>query len=276
MKTILVLTDLSTKAENAAIYAFKIATKTNANIILFHSCESFKPVNVTESGSWEYEDYEAAKNESFTALAQLKTYLLTNLEPGAFRPEINFLNDIGLDLGSCVNQLVKNRNIDLIIMGTKGDDRLSHIFNGSDASDILEHAYCPVLFVPEAYDLDHLKTIVFANDLKKNYTKETNLLVEFAKIDQSHIIMVHFGEYENNAYTCLSYIQNTLGYTDVTSWLAPFKNIGNQLRKFETSVKADLTVMIHHHGIHLERFITGSKSENMLNHNEVPLLILPG
>jgi nucleotide-binding universal stress UspA family protein len=276
MKTILVLTDLSTKAENAAVYAFKIATKTSANLILFHSCESFQPVNVPESSPWEYEDYEAAKNESLTALTQLKMHLLTNLDPGTFKPEINLLNDIGLDLGSSVNQLVKNKNVDLIIMGTKGDDTLSHIFNGSDASDILEHANCPVLFVPEVYDFDQLKTIVFANDFKKNYNKEVSFLVKLAKVDQSHIILVHFGEYDNNAYTCLNYIKDTLGYADVTSRVVAIDDTHNQLRKFEAHVKADLTVMIHHHGFQLDRLFSGSRSKSMLDHSEVPLLILPG
>jgi nucleotide-binding universal stress UspA family protein len=57
MKTILVLTDFSKKAENAAIYALKIAEKTQANIILFNSFEKFQAVNLPESGSWVYEDY---------------------------------------------------------------------------------------------------------------------------------------------------------------------------------------------------------------------------
>ena len=37
MKTILVLTDFSKKAEHAAEFAFAIAEKTNAEIILYHS-----------------------------------------------------------------------------------------------------------------------------------------------------------------------------------------------------------------------------------------------
>ena len=45
MKTILVLTDLSKKAENASLFALKLAEKIEANIILYHSFEKFETRN---------------------------------------------------------------------------------------------------------------------------------------------------------------------------------------------------------------------------------------
>ena len=44
MKTLLVLTDLSKKAENAALYALKVAEKMNAGIILFHCLNVTSPL----------------------------------------------------------------------------------------------------------------------------------------------------------------------------------------------------------------------------------------
>ncbi|HEY8782303.1 MAG TPA: universal stress protein [Mucilaginibacter sp.] len=276
MKTILVLTDFSAKAENAAMCALKIAEKAHANIVLFHSVESFQPVNVPESGSWVYEDYEIIKTESLAELKKLEECMAAHHQPGAFEPEISLLNEMGYDLGSYVNQLVKDKNIDLIVMGTKGDNTVSHLFNGSDTDDILEHAPCPVLFVPETGSFDYLKTIIFADDLKKDYTKAIGFLIDFARIYYSHIILTHFGEYDNNALKCLNFIKNTLKYTNVTSRLFPLENIGKQLRKFVTFAEADLVVLIHHKDDRFENFIYGSESKNMLKHNNVPLLVLPG
>src|ERR1022692_1352697 len=106
MKTILVLTDFSKKAENAAIFALKIAEKKGANIILFHSLENFQSANVPESGSWIYEDYEMIKTESLTELKKLEDYLVTHHKPGTFEPKISLLNEMGYDLGANVNQLI--------------------------------------------------------------------------------------------------------------------------------------------------------------------------
>jgi len=275
MKTILVLTDFSKKAENAAVYALKIAEKAHANIILFHSFEKFESVNLPESGSWVYEDFENVKSESLTELKKLEDYLATHHNPGAFEPEISLTNELGYDLGTSVNELVKDKNIGLIIMGARSDDTISHVFNGSDANSVLERAPCPVLFVPESGCFDHFKTIVFANDLKKDYTEALSFLIDIARIDNSHIILTHFGEYENTVHKCLNDIKNVLKYPDVTSRLLPLRNIGEQLREFSTSVHANLLVMIHHKGGGFENFINGSRSKSMLNKHEAPLLIFP-
>jgi len=276
MKTILVLTDLSKKAENAAIYALRIAEKNRANILLYHSLEIFEYVNVVESSSWIYENSEVIRIESLAALRKLKGNLIAHHEPGAFEPAISLLNEMGYDLGANVNQLVRDKNIDLVVMGTRGDNTISHLFNGSDAGDVLKHVSCPVLFVPETGGFDGFKTIIFANDLKKDYDKPISFLVDIARTNNSQIILTHLGEYENKAYRCLNLIKNTLAYSNVTSRLFPLENMGEQLQRFALSVKANLIVLIHHKNDKLENFFYGSESKNMLNHNGMPLLILQG
>jgi len=52
--------------------------------------------------------------------------------------------------------------------------------------------------------------------------------------------------------------------------------MGEQLRKFASSVKADLVVLIRHKNDRLENFFYGSESKNMLNNNDTALLILQG
>lgn len=276
MKTIVVLTDFSKKAENAAVYALKIAEKIYANIILFHSFEKFQSINMPESGSWVFEEYHVTTNECLAELKKLEDYLETHREPGAFEPHISLYNEMGYDLGSTVQQLIKDKNADLIIMGARGDDMISHLFTGSDTSSVLDHATCPVLFIPEKGRFDHFKTIVFANDLKKDYTKAVSSLIEIAFMNQSQIIMAHFGEEENNYDLYLNLIKNKFEYPDITFRQFPLKNIGKQLRELAAAAKADLIVMIHHHHEQFNNLITSSKSKKMLIHPQVPLLILPG
>ncbi len=276
MKTILVLTDLSKKAENAAVFALKIAEKNQANIILYHALEIFESVNTVESSSWVYENSEVIRAESLTALRQLENNLVAHRQPGAFEPSISLLNEMGYDLGANVSQLVREKNIDLVVMGTRGDNTISHVFNGSDAEDILTHVSCPVLFVPETAGFDQFKTIVFANDLKKHYDKPINFLVDIARLNNSQIIVTHIGDYENNVHRCLNFMKKNLAYTNVRSRLIPLKKMSEQLRGFASSMKADLIVLIHHKNDKLENFFHGSESKHMLDHNEMPLLILQG
>jgi nucleotide-binding universal stress UspA family protein len=276
MKTIVVLTDFSKKAENAAVYALKLAEKIYANIILFHSFEKFQSINMPESGSWVFEEYHITTNECLAELKKLEDHLATHHEPGAFQPQISLYNEMGYDLGSTVQQLIKDKNIDLIIMGTRGDDVISHFFNGSDTNSVLEHATCPVLFIPEKGSFDHLKTIVFANDLKKDYTKAVSSLIEIARMNHSQIIMTHFGEFEKNHHHYLNLIKDKCEYADITFRQLPGQNIREQLIEFASTVKADLIVMIHHQHEQIKNLITSSKSKKMMHHQQVPLLILRG
>jgi nucleotide-binding universal stress UspA family protein len=216
------------------------------------------------------------KNESLTELKKLENYIIDHHKTGEFEPNISLLNELGLDLASSVNQLVRDRKIDLIVMGTKGDDTMSHLFYGSDACGVLDNAGCPVLFIPETSTFDGYKNIVFANDLKKDYKEAISFLVDIARLNNSQIILTHFGEHENTALKCLNFIKDTFAFPNVTLRLLHLENRGAQLRELAASVKADLVVMIHHKGASFEKFIAGSQSKNMLKNNQLPLLIIPG
>jgi nucleotide-binding universal stress UspA family protein len=274
MKTILVLTDFSKKAENAALYALKLAEKTFADIVLFHLYEQVQAVNVPEAGSWVAEDFDVFKNESLRGLLHLKDYLQAQ-NNGAFKPHISWFNDFGLDLANTVGTFAESEKIDLIVMGTKGDDTTAHLLYGSDAHGVLDSAGCPVLFVPSNCKYQGLETIVFANDFKGDYPDAIRFLTQLAKVDNSHIILTHLGPYDNSAYKCLDMIKSADEYANVSSRLLPFENFSEQLSHFATEAKARLMVMIHHHGLTLDKFLSGSKSKKMLNHKEMPLLVMP-
>jgi len=274
MKTILVLTDFSKKAENAALYALKLAEKTCADIVLFHLYEQIQAVNVPETGLWVAEDFDLFKNESLRGLLRLKDSLQTQSQ-SAYKPHITCFNDFGPDLASTIGELVEREKISLVIMGAKGNDTLTHLFYGSDAYGVLDNAGCPVLFVPPGCQFERLHTLVFANDFKEDYIEAIQFLTQLARVDDSHIVLTHLGPYDNSAYKCLDLIKQANPYARVSSRLLHLENFGEQLVQFADSVKADLVVMIHHYGLSLEKFLSGSKSKKMLNHKNMPLLVLP-
>ena len=67
-------------------------------------------------------------------------------------------------LSISLNHLVDTLGIDLVVMGTKGASGLVAAIMGSNTSDIIEIATCPVLAVPEGANLSVPKNIVFASD----------------------------------------------------------------------------------------------------------------
>ncbi|HZY39684.1 MAG TPA: universal stress protein [Mucilaginibacter sp.] len=274
MKTILVLTDLSKKAENAALYAIKLAEKTFANIILFHLYEEIPAVNVPEAGSWVLEDYDTFKKESTRGLLRLKERMLAH-NLANFKPAISWFNDIGPDLASTTNELIQSQKVDLIVMGARGDNTVSHLLYGSDAYEVVNNVHCPVLLVPEDSKYEGLGTIVFANDFKKDYSEAIQFITYLARLDNAHIVLTHFGPYDSEAFKYIDEIKAADEYANVSSHFLPLENFREQLTSFAAKVNASVVVMIHHHHISLDKIFTGSRSRRMLDHKDVPLLVLP-
>ena len=275
MKTILVLTDLGKKAENAALYAFRLAEKAQSNVILYHSFTVFQSVAVPETGMWPVDDYEQTKNESLTQLQVLANNLRIQSEPGKFIPEIDILNGTG-NLEDTVQEMLKEKNIDLIVMGAKSADVLSHLFTGSETNHMIDEVKCPILFVPEDYWFHPFKTIVFATDLKKAYPEAVSFVVDLALINCSQIIIAHVGEGGNfSPAGCLKLVKEVYEYPNVSFRQLPDGNTNDQLKSFITYAGADLTVMVHHKHSLIGELIPGSNSKKMLYKHKNPVLVLP-
>jgi len=262
MKTILLLTDLSKKAENAALYALKVAEKMNAGITLFHS------LNVTSA-------LVSGEFENPRELRDLKENLEKQRGPGRDKPVINMLTGCG-NLGRNVNNLVLDKNIALIVMGAKSDDIISQFIFGSETNSVLDETRCPILFVPAGCVYKKMQTIVFFNDLKKAYHDAVDFLTQIARINNSEIIVSHIkGNEIHSPEPCLFLFKNINGYSRVKFMQIPGEDVEEKLMEFIASVNADLIVMIHHQHLLFGKIIPGSNSKNMLYHHALPLLILP-
>lgn len=274
MKTILVLTDLSKKAENASLYALRLAENLRANIILYHCFKVYRSVALPETGMWPMDSYEDIKNETMAELTKLADRLAKHHQPGNFKPLIQTCTELG-DLGSNVHHLTEEKNIDFIVMGAKSDDVVAHILYGSETNAVLEEVKCPILFIPDQCSFSDLKTIAFSVDLKKYYPKAVGFLVDIARIHHSQIIALHIGAGGDiNATQFVNMIHNVFEYPNAIFKQIPGDNVGEKLDEFLLLSRPGLAVMIHHQRYLFGEFIPGSNSKKMLYRHKIPLLIL--
>ncbi|OCX53875.1 hypothetical protein BEL04_06205 [Mucilaginibacter sp. PPCGB 2223] len=272
MKKILVLTNLSYKAENAALYALKLAEKAGANIILYQSLDV--PVySGVHTDAESNEELEELQKDSLAQLANLAARLGKHQPSGQFKPAIEIFNEFG-DLTVNVNHLINERAIDLIVMGAKNNAELSYLVFG-ETNAVLTGVKCPILFVPYKASYEGLNTVIYSSDLKKAYPKAVAFLTDLAKIDNSDIIVAHIGaaaKFDQNQ--CIDLFQQIFEYPNVTYKQLPNGSVSEQLERFAIEVEADLTVMIHHehklYGMPLP-----DNSTKMLEKQATPLLVLP-
>ena len=146
---ILVGLDGSESSFNAAKYAIDLSIKFNSEIFLLsivpskvHHGDSsgvFGMVSPSylheyqkESEKWFNDVVNHAKNEG---LSEIETTIKTEVMSTPFSIAASLLN------------YAEERNVDLVIIGTRGNSGLKKMLLGSVASDVVTYSYCPVLII---------------------------------------------------------------------------------------------------------------------------------
>ena len=191
MKTILVPTDFSKNAENALHYAINIAKRMQAKIILLHTFH-IENNNAPLPLSMVDKQVEVAKKKSDD---QLKA-LYNSVSHGSNHPidyisSENFLTDELL-------RLTEERNIDLIIMGTQGaSGSLSKQIFGTNSSQVIEKAKCPVLAIPEGALTNYIKKIVYASEFIDSDIPSLQSIANLAELFEAEIEVIHISEFDD-------------------------------------------------------------------------------
>src|SRR5262245_4543810 len=142
LRRILVPTDFSKWSQNALAYGAAFAEKFGAEVYLLHVVQDlalFIPEAVLAAPPMmpPVEQFVAA------ARAALERVAREAHAPGVvLRPEVAE----GLPFDEIV-RLARDRNVDLIVMGTHGHTGLAHVLMGSVAEKVVRRAPCPVLTV---------------------------------------------------------------------------------------------------------------------------------
>lgn len=164
LKQILFPTDFSEPAKGAFLYALKVAKEIGANIIVLHSYRGDFGVPVPEVMA--YQMLEARKEEAehkMAAFAKLAS------DCGFNDVSIRTVVEMGLAMDVIVDYTAtQEENIDLIIMGTKGEHNVTEVIFGSVTTGVIANATCPVLAIPEGANYKDIKTIVYATDFKSD------------------------------------------------------------------------------------------------------------
>ncbi len=161
IKKILVATDFSDNANNAFRYALEFASKCDANICLLNIIyPELEPADVpVMSAKMTTERVNAAE-------AVMKVLVETNTKDfdNGGMPEVERETEVGMPSTTIVEFANKN-NMDLIIMGAKGEHNLLDRTIGNTTASVMDFASCPVLVVPESTGKLKIETIAYATDL---------------------------------------------------------------------------------------------------------------
>ncbi len=97
------------------------------------------------------------------------------------------------NLVSAIKDVIEKRDIDLVVIGTKGSSDVANIAYGSNAVMVMEKIRnCPVLAIPPNIIFTEPNEIVFPTSFKTHFKKrELSHLVEIARLTNAPIRILH-------------------------------------------------------------------------------------
>lgn len=275
MKTIIVPTDFSATAYNAARYALGLAQQMGTTrIVLYHAYELIVPIPDVPT-SIPMVDQNDLRQASLEGLETMKAELAAELPAGVV---MDYRADNQL-LSANIDQMVKEEDAQLIVMGTTGGSQLQEILIGSNTIDVVKHTSCPVIVVPAKAKFAPIRKIVFACDFKKVGTSTPiyplkNLLNVFKA--ELHVINI---DKENKGLSADTPAESLLLDTLLTGYhpvyhFVDHSNVVQGIMEFADKEQADLILAIpRKHGL-FEGLFKRSRTAQLAFHTHIPLLAI--
>ncbi|WMJ73164.1 universal stress protein [Cytophagaceae bacterium ABcell3] len=270
-RTILFPTDFSDNAHIALDYAVAFADSLDAEILVFHAY-SIALINTDMPYSVIEEELERVKHKAIEDLEALcKTIKEKNPEVSA-----SYILKQGF-AGSMIVEFAKDRDVDMIIMGTQGAGAVKSFFIGSNAADVIENASCPVLAVPERVPYKGIKTIAFASDYYDSDIKDLSKLTIIAKALDAEITIINISDEGKEIQEAVSArfmreVRERNSYPRIELKLIESDDVEKSLEKYMKENPTDLLVTSTRKRNLLEKFMERSLTKQLAYHAKVPLL----
>ena len=283
MKNLLIATDFSENAKHAAEYGYMLAKLLKVNIVL---CNAYIiPAEVPQASAmvWPEFEYEELMNDYERNLNNLKQYLEEQHGHGDFKPAIHCVNEPGSVTG-LVNELVRSKDIGMIIMGMHGNSALGSLLLGNHSRMMIETATVPLLLAPQNAKIAPFKKVAFATDFK-DFEKDLEAiyaLIPVLRLLDAELLITHVYDEKAQSPRFKKFIDDFL--VDISN-NADYPHIYYRMIKNSTPERGldwlcehgqvDMLAMVHRKHSLLNKLLKGSHTQKMAGHINVPLLVIP-
>jgi len=281
MKKILVLTDFSDNARQAAEAAVTLASRLHANMILFNTYVS-EPVTSEYGGApWPVEQLMWADEgkEKLKFLKEDLQELVQQLQAGNHYPSIGDRQGIG-NVGEQVKELLQKETIEMIVMGARSGTAWEHLLMGSDTNAVINHTNRPVLIVQAGHPLKKLKKVTLATDFDEADLKAVHYLTRLGRVLDFSIEIVHVTLYSEEAASAIQKANfkkhvAKFNYPAITYQEIIGKDLVNRLNHLCEEAGTDLLALVHDRHSFLNRLFKQNNAQALMIDQALPMLIIP-
>jgi len=275
MKNILVPTDFSVTAKNAALYALNLAKQISVKKIILYNVYQTS-VNVVADPlipALGVLDIESIKQASVDALNTFKEELL----PFAGDIELTILCEFNL-LAEGIDTVCKTENIGLIVMGITGGGAVKENLFGSNTINVAKQTTTPVIIVPSAKTFTPIRNIMFACDF--NHVTENTPDIAIKKLlDATHakLFIFNAGHSHRNeteiAHESLQLDKLFEDY-DLEYHFSTHPDFTECINKFALEKQIDVIILIPKKHDFFDAIFKRSHTKMLAFHSHVPLMVI--
>ncbi|MEQ5791517.1 universal stress protein [Muricauda sp. NFXS6] len=278
-KRVLLPTDYSKNALNAIRYALELYKNVRCDFFIlnaFHiSGYTLDSMRVPELGE-PY--YEAAKQESEEGMEKLMQMI--KLHPQNDKHEFHTITTFN-SLTEAIRNVIDKKDIDIIVMGTKGVTESKARIFGTNTVNVMEQIKeCPVIAVPNNYMFQTPREIVFPTDYKTPFKrKEIGDLIEISNLYDAKINVVHIdkdkdGKLNKKEKINKDLLQEILQGTNYKIHFLPADKISSGINKFIDDHGCDMIAFLNRKHLFFRSILSNPLVKKIGYEPKVPILEL--
>lgn len=272
-KNILLPTDFSDNAWSAVVYALKLYKNEDCTFHFINSCKAETSHMSTLSNKLQRVMQETAMKD----LLELKRLARIADANEKHNFEIILSTQTLLD---AIDSAVKTRNIDMVVMGTKGASKAKEFFFGSNTVSVLKKIKtCPVLAVPDEYNFEIPKQIAFPTDYNKNYGDNVlEPLKAISALHHSKIRILHIQEEKklsDTQHANITRLAKSLAAFDHSfHWMPDYDKKASVIIDFVQELEINILVMVNHKHSFIENIINEPVVKTIGFQPVIPFLVV--
>ena len=285
MKRILIPTDFSVPAENAARYAVALAKKIKADILLCYAFKVPAQAPMAAQVAWPLMDYGELKQEAtddLDACVKLLSDESCSVDEGGYCPNLTYESSIGT-VSEVVTSIVRREKIDLIVMGMAGAGGLTQFILGSNSRVMIDKTPIPLLLVPFEAELKSIRKIAFATDLELSDISALQFLANLALQLSATLTVVHVtnkevdpkGNIQEKIDVFFNSVALNVKFNSIKYEYVWNIHIDDGLNWIAEQEDLDMMAISHDRHSLLGKIFKGSHTHKLSRHTKIPLLVFP-
>lgn len=275
MKKILLPIDFSKTSDNAFIYALEMAKIFKSELVLLHTFDlpivdsQAMPINY----SVIYDTIEMANFEHFKEVMPRLRALAEERNLGHIVMSHILMDG---DLVYNIKKVIKQENIDFVIMGTKGASGWLDSFIGTNTSAVISHVSVPVLSVPVEAKFKKMETIAFTTRFRDKDIEALVKVLLFAKKMHAKVkcLYVKTPDSDVSDETIKKWEAHFEAEKELQFFIIPSESVKETIEDFLLSQDVDIQAMLTYKRNFFVELFTNTTTQQLSYHLKTPILAL--